>query len=252
MIGETQTALAAARCGLWDRGAALRVAFAGGALASAAQGAVLNGGNLAAIGDGSSGLWEVFQFAEATLVAPDTWEVSLRLRGQAGTDGIMPPVWPIGSKVVILNRALQQIDLPLAMRGLARTYRIGSLLQGYGDPEVAVRSEAFDGVGLRPYPVAHLRLADAGADVGIRWMRRTRIDGDSWVSSDVPLGEEREAYVLRVMRAGAILREVMVGAPGWTYTAAARAEDGPGAVDIAVAQVSERFGPGPFRGVRLG
>ncbi|MEY4695816.1 MAG: hypothetical protein RIT14_244, partial [Pseudomonadota bacterium] len=252
MIGETQTALPHARCGLWDRGAALRVVFDGGALSSATPGGVLNGANLAAIGDGSSGLWEVFQFAEAELVAPDTWDLSVRLRGQAGTDGVMPAVWPIGSRVVILNRALQQIDVPLGMRGLPRTYRIGALLHGYGDADVAVRREAFDGVGLRPYPVAHLRLFRQGQDVAVTWTRRTRIDGDSWQSAEVPLGEDREAYVLRVMRAGAVLRDVLLGAPDWTYDAAARAVDGPDPVDIAVAQLSDRFGPGPFRAVRLG
>ncbi|MBA4351307.1 MAG: host specificity protein, partial [Rhodobacter sp.] len=59
IIGETENAMAAARPGLWDRRPALRVRFARGAVAAAAEGAVLNGANLAAIGDGSADGWEL-------------------------------------------------------------------------------------------------------------------------------------------------------------------------------------------------
>lgn len=250
-IGVTETPLLAARSGLWDRGEPLRVAFEGGALASAPALSVLNGANLAAIGDGSADRWEVFQFAAAVLVAPDTWEVSLRLRGQCGTDGVMPAVWPVGSKVVLIDRALQQLDVAPETRGLARTWRIGAALRGYADPSVVTRSEAFAGNGLRPYPVAHLRAVASGGDRSITWVRRTRLDGDSWISAEVPLGEEREAYVLRVTAVdGSILRQVTLAEPRWTYGAAMRLADGAGAV-LSVAQQSDRFGTGPFRGIAV-
>jgi hypothetical protein len=68
----------------------------------------------------------------------------------------------------------------------------------------------------------------------------------------VPLGEEREGYVVRVIAAGAIRREVQVTAPGWTYAAADRAADGvAGPFRVEVAQLSDRFGPGPFRAVEV-
>lgn len=87
----------------------------------------------------------------------------------------------------------------------------------------------------------------AAGDLQFSWLRRKRIDGDTWSGTEVPLGEEREAYLVRVMRGGAILREAEVGAPAWTYSAAMQVEDGPGAVESAVAQVPDRFRPGPFR-----
>ena len=249
-MGVTETPLSAARTGLWDRGEPLRIRFEGGSPASVPALSVLNGANLAAIGDGSSDRWEVFQFAQATLVSANTFEISMRLRGQCGTDGLMPEVWPVGSQIVILDRAVQQIDLPPEARGLARTWRIGAALRGYDDPAVVVRSDAFAGIGLRPYPVAHLRAEESGSDRVLSWRRRTRVDGDSWLSAEVPLGEEREAYLLRVTLGGTVLREVSVVTPQWTYTAAMRAADGAGAV-ISVAQVSDRFGAGPFRSVTL-
>ena len=113
--------------------------------------------------------------------------------------------------------------------------------------------ESFDGIGLRPYPVAHLRAkGQPGAEIALQWVRRTRIDGDSWQSVEVPLGEESEAYRIRVLSGAAVLRETIVAAPGWSYTAAMQLADTPsGPVTLEVSQVSQRFGPGPARGVVL-
>lgn len=251
IVGTTETVLAQAPPGIWDRGPALRVKVVGGSLSSRDELAVLNGANAISIGDGSSALWEVFQFAEAVLVAPSTYDLSLRLRGQQGSDGIMPSEWPIGSTVVFLDLAPQQIDLPIASRGLARYYRIGAAGRGYDDPATVLIVEAFDGIGLRPYPIAHLvAIAGGAGDLEVSWIRRTRVDGDNWQSPEVPLGENSEAYVIRVVQSNVILREETAVAPAWIYASAAKAADGiVGPYNIDVAQVSDRFGAGPFRRV---
>ena len=248
VLGVSETVLEAARPGLWDRRAALRVRMVQGALASADKADVLNGANLMAIGDGSSDRWELFQFADALLVAPQTWELRMLLRGQLGTDAVMPEAWGAGSTVVLITPALGQIDLALAARGLARSYRIGPSGRALDDPSVIQKVEAFRGIGLRPYAPVHLRARAAeNGDLAVSWIRRTRIDGDSWEGTDVPLGEESEAYVLRVMRGTAVLREVALGAPEWIYPAAMQAADGGLAgLGLAVAQVSAQFGTGPF------
>jgi hypothetical protein len=252
-MGTTQTPLFSARSGMLDQGAALRVKLVSGALSSASLGDVLNGANVLAIGDGSSGNWEVMQFVSADLVAENTYDLTGRLRGQAGTDGIMPDVWPIGSTVVLLDGAAQQIDLLQSERGLARHYRIGPSRRGYDDPSYVHKIEAFDGIGLRPYSPAHLRAGyDAAGNLGVSWIRRTRIDGDSWQSVEVPLGEANEVYLVRVFQAGALIREASVTVPGWTYQVADKAADGvTGSYEIAVAQVSDQFGPGPFRRITI-
>ena len=254
VIGVTETPLAFASPGLWDRGAPLRIKLSGGTLSSASQLAVLNGANGMAIGDGSSGNWEVFQFATAQVVAPDTYEVSMRLRGQQGTDGVMPPTWPVGSTVVLLDLALVQIDLALSARGLARYYRIGGTARGYEDPNVTLRVEAFNGIGLRPYPIAHLRTTGpAAGDVVVTWTRRTRIEGDNWQVVEVPLGEDFESYLVRIVQGSTIRGEYTCTAPTFTYSAALRVQDGvSGPYSITVAQLSSRFGPGPFRGIGAG
>lgn len=252
VIGVTESVLQRHSPGLWDRGAPLRVKIAGGELASATELAVLNGANAMAIGDGSGSNWEVFQFADAQLVAPATYDLSTRLRGQLGSDGITTAAWPIGSTVVLLDLALLQLDLPLSSRGLARFYRIGIAARGFDDPLVTLRNEAFDGIGLRPYPVAHLcHTVEAGA-ISITWKRRTRIDGDSWQSAEVPLGEDAEAYQVRVLQGSAIVAEYAVNQPQFLYTMAMQAADAvTGPFQISVAQVSTAFGPGPFREISI-
>ncbi len=249
VIGFTESPLIAAPPGTWDRGAPLRIRLSTGELSSASEMSVLNGANAMAIGDGSSGNWEVFQFATAQIVAPDTYELSFRLRGQAGTDGIMPPVWPIGSTVVLLDLALAQIDLAASARGLARHYRIGGTARGLDDPNVTLKVEAFDGIGLRPYSVSHLRAkVGMSGDVMLDWKRRTRIDGDGWQVFEVPLGEDSEAYQLRIAQGATILAEYSSMVPTFTYSAALRLQDGvTGTFRVEVAQLSQRFGPGPFR-----
>ena len=246
LIGETVTDLAAGPVAIWDRGNSVQVEVVGGSLSSAEQGDVLNGINAMAIGDGSPTGWEIIQFAEADLVAPDTYELRTLLRGQAGTDAVMPPVWPAGSRVVLLDGRPQQIDLPVSARGLDR---VGPAALPYDAPAYEHQIAAFDGIGLRPYAPVHLRAARQGSgDLTVRWVRRTRIDGDSWVGLEVPLGEGSEVYQVSVWAGDTLQRTQLVTAPSWTYAAADQQADGVTApYDIRIAQVSDRCGPGLFR-----
>ncbi len=253
IIGVTETPLQTAPSGRWDNGAPLQVKLSSGAFESRSAEAVLNGANLLAIGDGSSGKWELFQFQTAELIAPDTYWLSARLRGQLGSDGLMPQTWPAGSWVVVMDGTPNQIELSSAQRRMARHYRIGPARRGYSDPSFVHLIEAFDGNGLRPYSPCHLRIDNlASDDLVFKWVRRTRIDGDGWDLAEVPLGEESEQYFVRVRQGTLIVREATVTSPEWTYTTQMRAADRlSGLVVIEVAQVSARFGPGPVTAMDL-
>ncbi len=257
VIGVTDGDLAAARAGVWDWSGRLRVRVAGGApsgaLSGAGPGAVLNGANVAAIGNGSDGLWEVLQFRQATLVAENLFELSGLLRGQAGTEAIMPAIWTAGSDFVLLNGAVQQIELPLSARGLSRNYRIGPASHPVDDPSYLAESHAFEGVGLRPYAPCQLRsrLLENG-DLALSWIRRTRIDGDNWSSFEVPLGEERELYQLDILRNDIPVRSLTLSTPTHLYTITDQAADGLGGTRrFQVAQISDRFGAGPKSGALI-
>ena len=247
-IGITKTPLAKACAGLVDRGPQLEVQMMHGTLASVSDAALLNGANLIAIGDGSPDGWELVQFRDADLLAPGRYLLSHRLRGQLGTDALAPDVWPAGSLVVALNGAPQQIDLSSSLRRVAQTYRIGPARRSLDDPSYDQVTYAFDGNGLRPYAPVHLVHRVEGSGLRFTWIRRTRVDGDSWDLPEVPLGEESEAYTVRVSSGPTVLRETTVSSPEWVYDDAARAADGAGDVfEVAVAQNSARYGSGPFR-----
>lgn len=247
-IGVTETPLLRAPAGRFDRGEGLQVKLISGAFEGIGDDRLLNGGNLAMIGDGSAGRWELFQFRDADLIAPETWWLSHRLRGQLGSDGLMPDVWPAGSYVVLFDADIDQTKLTSNMRNIARHYRIGPAQRGYDDPAYEHLVEAFAGNGLRPYRPCHLRAVTNGSGgMDVQWVRRTRVDGDNWELADVPLGEESEQYHLRVKHAGSVKREATVGASEWTYGPSDQAADGVTApYVIEVAQVSARYGPGLY------
>lgn len=252
-VGWTMTPLLQAGPGRWDRGMPLRVRLRSGALSSASLERVLNGANAMAIGSDESDDWEIFQFATATPVAADVWDLELRLRGQLGTDAVVPEVWPIGSRIVLLDTAPQQITLAASARGLVRHYRIGTAGRAYDDPSYVHVARAFQGIGLRPYSPCHLRgdkLPEGGWS--LCWTRRTRIDGDSWEGYEVPLGEAGELYLLRVFRAGVLVREATLDRPQWVYSAVLAGADGTAdGCSVSVAQISASFGVGPSVSVSL-
>lgn len=246
VVGVTQCPLVRHSPAVWDNGDALEVRLLHGALSGASPEAVLNGRNLCAIGDGSGDNWELFQFQEAELIGAATYLLRRRLRGQLGSDALMPDAWPVGSWVVLLDGTPSQIELAARLRRVAQHYRIGPARRSLDDPSYVEQVQAFDGNGLRPYAPVHLHAqVQGGGDLALGWTRRTRIDGDGWDTPDVPLGEDIESYRIRVLKDGAVLREEMVGTPQWIYGTAAQAADGAlGAVDVEVAQMSARYGAG--------
>ncbi|GAA6177934.1 baseplate multidomain protein megatron [Sulfitobacter pacificus] len=253
-IGVTRTVMQYSSPGVIDRGEVLEVELISGELSSVDEDALLAGANMAAIGDGSSDQWEIFQFAQAELVGPRTYWLKTRLRGQAGSDGLMPGSWPVGSKFVLLNGIPDQIVLSPNLRRVAQNFRIGPAKRSIDDPSYRHLVQAFDGNGMRPYSPCHLRgVRQPGGDYALSWIRRTRINGDGWEVPEVPLGEESESYLVRIGQGSSVLRETQVGVAQWDYTAAMQAADGVvGPFDFAVAQVSASYGTGLFAQVQLG
>ena len=253
VFGTLLDPLPAGEPGRWMRGS-VRVRIGSGSLQSREEMDVLAGANAAALRAGGAGDWEVVQFRGAELVGPREYRLSDLLRGQAGTDGVMPDVWPAGTEFVSLDGLGARLPLAASARGLERHYRVGPATRAYDDPSYLHRVEAFAGVALRPYRPAHLaasRRSDGG--IALSWVRRTRIDGDSWLGTEVPLGEEAESYLVRTFTAGGSpLREVTTGASRFVYSLADQVRDGAtAALVFEVAQVSVRFGAGPFERIEF-
>lgn len=248
IIGATLEPLPPGEPNRWQR-VSVRVAAQTGALESADRLRVLNGANLAAL-EFAPGSWEILQFREATLVAPGEYRLSTLLRGLRGTNALSAAEIAAGARFVLLDDAVTPLPMHDDERGLARHYRVGPARHALSHPSYLHSVETFAGVGLRPFAPVHLeaRRDHATGDLAIGWVRAARYGGDSWQSVDVPLAEEREAYRLRLLSDGVLVREVEPGAPGFVYTAAMQASDGVGAtLEARIAQLSTSFGYGPER-----
>ncbi|PUB13121.1 baseplate multidomain protein megatron [Yoonia sediminilitoris] len=251
-VGLTQTTLLRGPAGIWDRQADFTIELINGALSSASVEAVLNGANSLAIGDGTADLWEVVQFQTATALGDNRFALNGLLRGQAGSRGVMPDVWPEGSVVVLLDGTPEQIAIPSAARGNTRHYRYGPTKSTINSPAFKYASYVFQGNGLRPYPVAHLRADVTPTGLTLNWIRCTRIDGDLWADADVPLSEETEQYMVRVIQTGAVRRQETTTSAQWSYASAdATAEVGTAPFRVEVAQMSARYGAGPYTDITL-
>jgi len=233
--------------------ATLVVEMVSGALSSTSLEALLAGANVAAIGTSDTENWEIIQFQNAEMTGPDEYRLTGLIRGQAGTDGIMPDVWPAGARFVILSDATPQIGLPLSSRGIARNYLYGPSSKGYSDPSFTQVNLGFSGVGLRPYAPCHLAAdLNENGDIGVTWIRRTRFNGDTWDGLDVPLNEEKEHYEVVIAQSGIEKLRESVDAPFWSKAQAeidALVDTGP--FDICVAQVSAEYGAGPIQTVTI-
>ena len=232
--------------------ATVDVALPTGGLTSVSRLALLNGANLCAF-ERPDGEWELAQFQTAELTAPGLWRISTLLRGLRGTDALSQVVLPAGTRFVMVDQALAEIALTAAERGLPRHYRVGPARFGFSHPSFVALVETFSNVGLRPLAPVHLRASGPiGADIDLGWIRQTRIDGDVWEGFEVPLGEDLEAYRVRIIQNGTLLRRADVTEPHFTYTQQMQAADGvtDGAI-VSVAQLSNAFGYGLDRRISL-
>jgi hypothetical protein len=215
VAGETLDELSAGPTARWHN-ASFRVQLFGGQLGSVSDAAVFAGANAAAV-QRADGAWEVIQFAEAELVADRTYILSRILRGQAGTEWAMAVPLAAGAPFVLLDQ--QIVTVASGIDALERTFQLRIVASGrdHGDPVALAMSLTPRPTALRPLAPAHLKAARAADGVAFSWVRRTRIDGDSWVG-EVPLGEESEQYALDILSGATVVRTIFSAMPMALYT----------------------------------
>lgn len=199
VIGRLAIVPAPAPATLEDRRSVIEVVLAHDrmALAGADAGAMDLGANLAMVGD------ELLQFGEAVQVGAARWRLRRLWRGLGGTDAWIGTQQPGQRFVLLQEAALRWYEprrpgegAPLLLRAI-----------GTGDPaEGAQVRVPVNGGSVRPLAPEHLAaVRQPDGTVQVRWVRRGRFGG--WPDgTDVPLGEEREAYqVEMVAESGTIL-----------------------------------------------
>ncbi len=246
IVGTTLDALARGPTGRWDHTGRMRVRLYGGTLASVSDTALFGGANVAAVRR-ADGAWEVLQFASAELVDERTYELSRFLRGQGGSEWAMGDPLPVGSPFVLLDEHVVPVARGLGALGRPLQLRIIAADRDHGDAAALAIEATPLATALRPLSPAHLRAARDGSGVQFRWIRRTRIDGDSWEAQDVPLGEQFEKYQIDILSGTNVLRTLDAFAPNVLYAAADEIADfgsPQGTLSVRLAQVSATVGRG--------
>jgi hypothetical protein len=99
---------------------------------------------------------------------------------------------------------------------------------------------------LRPLAPVHLKAKRTGDGITLSWIRRTRVDGDTWVG-EVPLGEDREQYAVEILSGADVVRTLSVTTPIVLYPAADELADfgvTQTSLTVRVAQLSATVGAG--------
>jgi hypothetical protein len=242
--GETLDDLSAGPTGRWHR-AIVRVRVFGGRLASVSDSALLAGANAAAVRQ-PDGRWEVIQFANAELVGDRTYTLSRLLRGQAGTELTVGAPLPSGSPFVLLNQHIVAVASGIGALDGTLQFRIVASARDHADPTAIALSLTPKATALRPLAPVHLKASRGADGVTFSWIRRTRIDGDSWVG-EVPLGEDGEQYVLDILSDSTVVRSIIVAAPTAHYPSADEISDFGASqpnLSVRVAQLSATIGRG--------
>ena len=180
------------------------------------------GRNLALAGD------ELIQFGRADPVGAGRWRLTRLWRGRRGTEAAIGTQAPGDAFVLIEADAMRTIDLPVAAIG--QTVRV--LASGVGDTEPVEARCVLAGRSVLPPSPVGLRVALAGnGDAAVRWIRRSRA-GWRWIDGgDVPLGEDAEVHVVRIVSATGAVRTVETSVGSVTVTGAERSA-GPVAVEV--------------------
>jgi hypothetical protein len=243
-VGQTLDDLPAGPTARWHN-ASFRVLLYGGTLTSLADSAVLAGGNVAAV-QRADGAWEVIQFANAELTGSHIYTLSRLLRGQAGSEWAMGAPLGAGAPFVLLNKAITTIASGLDALERTMQLRVVAANRDYGDATALALQATPQATALRPLAPVHLKAARGGSGVTFTWIRRTRIDGDSWVG-EVPLGEDSEQYSVDILSGTAVVRTLGANQPTVLYAAADEIADFGAAqttLSVRVTQISATVGAG--------
>jgi hypothetical protein len=230
----------------FDDANAFRVRLYGGELASVSDLALLGGANIAAL-QRPDGACEIIQFAKAELEGEGVYRLSRLLRGQGGSDWAMADPLPVGAGFILLDEHVVPVARGLEMLGRTLSLRIVASDRDHGDATAVSADITPQDVALRPYAPVHLRAVRGGSGIVLSWVRRTRLNGDSWEAQEVPLAESTERYEVDILAGSTVKRVLSAASQQVLYPAADEIADFGGSqttITVRVAQVSAEVGRG--------
>jgi len=194
-LGRTVTALPNwSGPNVWDMNSQFDVELLSGTLSSVTDVALLNGANVACIGD------EIVQFRDATLISGTTYRLKGLLRARLATNDVATAHVADERFVLLTPQSIRriQVDAIDAIDERARWTYIANTLGGRRDISY-YQTISHEARALRPLsPVLLSAVRGANNVYVIQWTRRARINAAWEDGRDVPLDEEREVYDVEV------------------------------------------------------
>jgi hypothetical protein len=191
-----------------------------GELSSDTEANVLNGYNLALLGD------ELIHFKNAELVSDNVYILSGLLRGLRGTDWAMETHAEGDQFILLTPDTVKIMHGAAAEYNMVRLYKAGSFGSRLQDTYVEFTHTAVARKCLSPCQLGGGRKSDGA--INFTWVRRDRL-GFSWIDSDAPMSETTEAYELVIYSDNTyttVTRTVTgITSPTYEYTAADQVTD---------------------------
>ena len=131
---------------------------------------------------------------------------------------------------MVLDATLASLPIAEADLGIPWNWRIGPASRPVSDETYVAQAFTPEGVGLRPFSVAHVeqpwRTPRTPGDLTIRWTRRSRaLAADSWGAVEVPMAEELEAYEVEIVDGATVKRVLSTSTTSAVYTGAQQTAD---------------------------
>lgn len=221
----------------FDETTVIRVQVKEGTLLSKSDAAIYAGENLCMVGQ------ECLQFGVATLVAPNTYDLSHLLRGRRGTE------WYTGKHIanelfVMLNGAPVSIELTESDRNKKFLFKVVT----YGSDLTKVDAEEVQVIGENtvPWQPVFVDAVDIGTDFKLSWTERPRFDNQLRDYIDGVHDVDFGGYAVIIYNGPTVVRQVIVYEPEFIYTLAMQISDFGAAITriekFAVSQVSNKYG----------
>lgn len=223
----------------FDESNAVDVILFSGELYNVTESSILNGANLALIGD------ELIQFQNAELIGDSKYRLSKLLRGRYGTESKIEH-HESGTRFVLITPCLFSYNIPSNMIG--RTISFKAVSYGQHLEEVAENEFTIQGNYRKPLSPVHIvGNRDYNGNLNIRWIRRARFDNDWRDFVDVPLDESSEKYQVEILNGNEVLRTLETSTTSVTYLITDQATDFnniPEKITIRIYQLSALVGRG--------
>ena len=218
VMGVLQNEITFGPIGRWDFQNYIIISLPIGSFESVPRLSVLNGVNIIAL-ESNNGSHELIQFEHADLQSDGSWKLSRLLRAQLGTEDEMLAGSFVGSNVILLDQTIYPLELKDSEIGIVQNWRAGPARDNVSAATYTNVTHQHNRRSDKLFNPVHLRSnKTSDGTYNISWVRRGRINADSWDGVDIPLDAQAEQYLVKILdTSGSLKREVITLTSNFSY-----------------------------------